>query len=138
MRREGISTPTHPSYSTGSTLKKNRRKVAKTAQRMHTHTLEQDRWDKGGTGSLGYRILCLRISSGMRIRATVVRLTHAETRQNTKRQTWNPNANRWTYISFRTKQTHTGNRLPIAGLTSDSKHRTIGYGLPIVGLMSIS
>ena len=29
MRREGISTPTHPSYSTGSTHKRNRKKVAK-------------------------------------------------------------------------------------------------------------
>ena len=38
----------------------------------------------------------------------------------THRQTWKPNANRWTYIRLRTNE-HTGNRLPIAGLMSDSK-----------------
>ena len=70
---------------------------------------------KGGTGSLGYRILCLRISSGMRIRATVVRLAHAKP-----------------------KKTNTGNRLPIAGLMSDSTQKKGKHGtrMPITGLIS--
>ena len=43
-------------------------------------------------------------------------------RTHANRQTWKPNANRWTYIRLRTKPTHTGNQMPIAGLISDSKH----------------
>jgi hypothetical protein len=38
MRREGISTPTHPSYSTGSTLKR-KDKVARNCSQT-AHTLE--------------------------------------------------------------------------------------------------
>ena len=85
---------------------------------MHTHTRIKHRWNKRGKGSLGYRILCLRISYGMRIRATVVRLTHAKqnphgkptanrwayVRLHTNRKTWKPNANCWTYIKLRTNK----------------------------------
>ena len=40
MRREGISTPTHPSYSTGSTLKGIEERLLNTAQ-THTHWLKE-------------------------------------------------------------------------------------------------
>ena len=40
---------------------------------------------------------------------------------NTQRK---PNANRWTYIRLQAHNKLTGNRMPIAGLTSDSKHTT--------------
>ena len=45
---EGIITPSRPSYSTGSTLRKNRiRLLRETAQRMHTHWNKQAEEDGG-------------------------------------------------------------------------------------------
>ena len=46
------------------------------------------------------------------------------TNKHRQRQTWSPNANHWTYISIRTKHTHTGTQMPLDGLTSASKHTT--------------
>jgi len=50
MRREGISTPTHPSYSTGSTLKRIEERLLNTAQK-NARTLEGNTDGKrGGNG----------------------------------------------------------------------------------------
>ena len=61
MRREGISTPTHPSYSTGSTLRKNRRKVAKdcsnTAHTLEENTRKQEKLTRQDIASWAY-VVC--------------------------------------------------------------------------------
>ena len=71
MRREGISTPTHPSYSIGSTHKR-KNKVAKTLLR-HCTRLERNTGKQEKQDSAGYHILGLRSLSSTCIRVDVVR-----------------------------------------------------------------
>ena len=72
MRREGISTPTHPSYSTGSTHK-NRRKVAKNFSNTAQGWKQTQKERRKKRDSAGYRILGLRSLSDTNIRVDVVR-----------------------------------------------------------------
>ncbi|KAI5434774.1 hypothetical protein KIW84_021552 [Lathyrus oleraceus] len=132
---------------------KGRIRLLKTAHKHHTLAGRRHKKTRE-TNSAGYRILGLRSLSGTDIRVDVVRdrgnvlarmshpmhtyLLGLEKNQSTRSsanthikphkhgQTWNPNANRWTYISFRTKHTHTGNQMPLDGLIPDSKHTTRG------------
>ena len=69
---EGISTPTHPSYSTGSTLEKNRRKVARNCSQT-AHKAGRKHRKRKKRDSPGYRILGLRSLSDTDIRVDVVR-----------------------------------------------------------------
>jgi hypothetical protein len=101
LRKGKVLAPLTSVVLDGIHAQKNRIRLLNNCSKECTHTGIKHRWKKRGTGSLGYRILCLRISSGMRIRATVVRLTHAETKH--------------------TQTGKHGNRMPIAGLTSDSE-----------------
>ena len=76
--------------------------------------------------SIGHRILCLHISSGTRIRATVVRLTHAKQHN----------------IQTSKGGKH-GARQPLDGITSASEPKYVQNGkrgarLPITGLTSAS
>ena len=69
---EGISTP-----HVRRTRRDPRPRIKKRLLNI-THTHGERRWGSRGTSSIRYRTLCLHILSGTRIRATVVRLTHAK------------------------------------------------------------
>ena len=71
MRREGISTPTHPSYSTGS-MHKRKDKVVKDCSQT-AHKAGRKHKETRETNSAGYRILGLRSLSSTDIRVDVVR-----------------------------------------------------------------
>jgi hypothetical protein len=71
-RGEGISTP-----HVRRTRRDPRPRIKKRLLNI-THTHKGTQVGLGGTSSIRYRTLCLHILSGTRIRATVVRLTHAK------------------------------------------------------------